>query len=224
MDTRQPVTPASSTELQATCLGAASLWLPRDGCDRELVLGPGKPLALLVYLHSAPTRSASREHLTDLLWADLDPTAARHALRQTLWYLRQRLGPDSIRTDNGDIALALDLECDRDDFVRAVTDGRGEDAVAIYAGHFLAEFAVPGGLEFEYWAEAERTRLRLMYLRAAESVVRQWLSLGHVREARELARQARDLNPLAETAWRLYLETLIAARDPVSTMAEAEID
>jgi DNA-binding SARP family transcriptional activator len=186
------------------------------------LLGPGKPAALLLYLHSAPNRSAPREHLTDLLWADLDQTAARHALRQTVWYLRQRLGPDCVGAANGDVVLTLDLTCDRDDFVRAITEGRADDAVAIYQGHFLPNFAVPGGLEFEHWADAERTRLRLMFMRAAESVVRERLSHGHVREARALAVRVRDMVPLSEAAWRLVIETLVAGHETVLALAEAE--
>jgi DNA-binding SARP family transcriptional activator len=186
------------------------------------LLGPGKPLALLLYLHSAPNHRASREHLTDLLWADVEPLAARHALRQTLWYIRQRLGPASIRADNGDVTLGATLTCDRDDFVRAVTEGRDEEAVGIYQGHFLPDFAVPGGLEFDHWADAERTRLRLMFMRAAETVVRARLSTGHVREARELAQRVRDGSTQSEAAWRLVLETLVAGHDTVGALAEAE--
>ncbi len=186
------------------------------------LLGPGKPLALLLYLHSSPSRSASREHLTDLLWADLDPVAARHALRQTLWYLRQRLGSGCIRTDNGDVALDLNITCDRDDFVRAVEEGHAEDAVDLYRGHFLPDFAVPGGLEFEHWSDAERTRLRLMFLRTAERVVRLRLSTGRARGAREVAQRIRDGNVHSEASWRLYLETLMAGHDTLGALAEAE--
>jgi hypothetical protein len=92
----------------------------------------------------------------------------------------------------------------------------------IYRGHFLPDFAVPGGLEFEHWADAERTRLRLMFLRAAESVVRASLSTGHVRDARELAIRVRDGNLQSEAAWRLHLETLVAGHDIVGALAEAE--
>ena len=186
------------------------------------LLGPGKPLALLLYLHSTPGHAASREHLTDLLWADLEPAAARHALRQTLWYLRQRLGADCIRTDNGDISLDLALASDRDAFLEAVTENRLDDAVDLYVGHFLPDFAVPGGLEFEYWADAERTRLRLMFLRSAEMAARRQLSLGHVRPARDLAVRARDLNPASESAWRLFVETLVAGHEATLAMAELE--
>ena len=211
-------TPSS---LRIVTLGGLTLFAPSAGSAGP-VLGPGKPLALLLYLHSSPSRSASREHLCDLLWADLDPVAARHALRQTLWYLRQRLGAVSIRTDNGDVVLDLEVTCDRDDFVRAVTEGRAEDAVGLYEGHFLPDFAVPGGLDFDHWTDAERTRLRLMFLRSAESVVRARLSSGHAREARELARRVRDGNDQSEASWRLYLETLVAGHDAVTALTEAE--
>ena len=37
-----------------------------------VVLKPGKPLALIVYLASSPHHTARRAHLIDLLWLDRD--------------------------------------------------------------------------------------------------------------------------------------------------------
>jgi DNA-binding SARP family transcriptional activator len=64
------------------------------------VLGAGKPIAFLIYLHALPGRRASREHLLDVLWADLEPTAARHALRQMKLILRQRLGARTLEASD----------------------------------------------------------------------------------------------------------------------------
>src|SRR5688500_16503523 len=62
----------------------------------------GKPVALVTYLACAPDRTATREHLLDLLWGDVEPEGAKHALRQTLWYLRKRLGDRPLVT-GGDV-------------------------------------------------------------------------------------------------------------------------
>src|ERR1051325_8726425 len=60
---------------------------PASG-ERIEVLAPCKPLGLLVYLSCSPGRTATREHLIDLLWADQDLEAARHSVRQAVWFLR----------------------------------------------------------------------------------------------------------------------------------------
>ena len=56
-----------------------------DGQGVTVVLRPGKPLALIVYLASSPHHTARRAHLIDLLWSDRDAKAGSGALRQTLW-------------------------------------------------------------------------------------------------------------------------------------------
>ena len=53
-----------------TTLGGASLAFALDGTPPVTLLGPGKPLALITYLAFSPRRSASREHLVGVLWAD----------------------------------------------------------------------------------------------------------------------------------------------------------
>jgi DNA-binding SARP family transcriptional activator len=194
----------------------------RDDGPAEILLSAGKPFALVAYLHFAPGRAATREHLTDLLWADLEPEAAKHSLRQAVWFIRQRLGAEAVRSRNGDLVLDPGLCADRDEFLRAIDTGDVERAVSFYAGDFLPAFAVPGGLEFEHWADAERVRLRLFFTRAAESLVRRKLAQGHAREARPMAQRVRDADPLSETGWRLVLETLISAGDPVSAAVEAD--
>jgi DNA-binding SARP family transcriptional activator len=208
--------------LQLRCLGAATLSRARDDGEAEVLLTAGKPFALIAYLCFAPGRAAGREHLLDLLWADLEPEAAKHALRQAVWLIRQRLGADALRTSNGDLVLGLDLCADRDQFLGAIDAGDVERAVSVYAGDFLPGFAVPGGLEFEHWANTERTRLRLFFTRAAESLARRKLAQGHSREARVLAQRARDADSLSETGWRLLLETLISAGDSLTAAVEAD--
>jgi DNA-binding SARP family transcriptional activator len=207
--------------LRLTTLGGASLWCAPDDGEPIQILGPGKPLAVLVYLAFSPGRSATREHLIDLLWADLELEAARHALRQTLWYLRQRLGPDVILARDGNLTLCTTLEADRDEFLEALDRLDFERAVELYGGEFLPVFAAPGGADFERWADLERFRLRSLFLRAAESLVRDWLSTGHAARAKELATRARDADPNDESAWRLLLEALLAANDRVAAEIEA---
>lgn len=186
------------------------------------VLGPSKPLALLAYLHATPGRAVARDHLLHMFWSDVDESAARHTLRQTSYYLRQHLGDEVISTSGGTVQLLSKLRSDRTDFMDAVDAGDVEKAVDEYGGDYLAGFYSPGALEFEHWVDAERQRLRLLFLRAAESLARSHLRSGRFRLTRELAERMRQTDPLDETAWRLKLEAALAAGDYVHALADAQ--
>lgn len=183
------------------------------------LLGPGKPLAFLIYLACSPRQTASREHLIDLLWSDLPAEKARHALRQTLWYLRQLL-PEGLRVSGSDVLLVTPLRLDRDEFLREAAADHLERAVTIYQHEFLNAFAVPGGLEFEHWAEIERQQLSAVFLRVVEQLCRRYLDAGRFAEAIALARRARDAAPASERTWRLLLEALVAGQDPIGFALE----
>lgn len=208
--------------LSLTTLGRATLVsLEADGTTIEL-FGPGKPLALLAYLAFSPRRTATREHLIDLLWADTDPERAAHALRQLVWQIRHTLGEKALVTHNGDLRLGLALDSDRDSFLAAVEAGALEEAVQRYSGDFLPALALPGGAEFEQWADIERIRLRTAFLRTGETLVRRQLAAGHVRDAQRLARRVRDVDLLNESGWRLMLEALGAGNNYVAAAMEAD--
>jgi DNA-binding SARP family transcriptional activator len=199
-------------------LGTAGLY--SDGVQ-EPILGPGKPLALLTYLALAPGRRTSREYLVELLWADLDPERGRNALRQALFHIRKLLGEGAIpRT--AELVLERPLTIDRDEFLAAVEAGDLERAVERYGGPFLPEFGAPGGAAFEHWADRERDRLQSAFLRCADLVVRRRLNESRFRDAQRLARRVRDECPSSEAAWRLVLESVIAARDFVAATVEAQ--
>jgi len=208
--------------LVLTTLGRAALECVSPDGERTPLLGPGKPLSLLVYLACSPGKRASRDHLIDILWADQNVEAARHSVRQAVWMLRRRLGDTALGGDSGDVTLTAEVETDRDAFLSAVAETRFERAVELYGGDFLPQFAAPGSAEFEQWADLERDRLRRLYLRAADAVTHDRLAHGRLRKAKDLAMRARAANPQHETAWRLVLETLIAAGDRIGAEMEAD--
>ena len=196
---------------------------PADGApDDGTVFDLGKPLALITYLACAPDRSAHREHLIDLLWGGVEPDAGKHALRQTLWYVRKRLGERHLIVGGDVLSIAGPLDCDRDALLAAAERGDPEAVVRTFTGDFFPGFAAPGGAEFERWADNERQRLRSHFCRATETVVRRWMSALKLRDAQMLARRARDLDPLREAGWRLLFETLVAAGDTVGSALEAD--
>jgi len=228
---------AHDTPLALVTLGPVALRVatPRDGeragsrdtrpdgpADEPTLFDLGKPLALIAYLTCAPDRSAPREHLIDLLWGGVEPEAAKHALRQTLWYIRKRLGDRHLIAGGDVLSIVGRVDCDRDAFLAAADRGDAEAVVRAFTGDFFPGFAAPGGAEFERWADIERQRLRSLFCRSAETLVRRWMSALKLRDAQALARRVRDLDPLREAGWRLLFETLIAGGDTVGSALEAD--
>jgi DNA-binding SARP family transcriptional activator len=191
-----------------------------DGTARTLARG--KPAALLAYLACVPGHKASREHLAALLWGDVDSEAARQNLRQTIWYIKKKLGDGLLDSTGEVLALTADFTCDRDDFLQAAQRADFGAAVAQHRGAFIPDFAAPGASEFEQWSELERRRLTVTFLRCADTLARQWLSEGKFHDAQELARQARDVDPMEQATWRLLLESLVAGSDGLGAASEAE--
>jgi DNA-binding SARP family transcriptional activator len=192
------------------------------GGEESLVFGPGKPLAMLIYLSMAPGRTASRGHLTDLLWADSDLERARQSLRQALWQIRRKLGDDALVNHGEEVTLATALPADHVAVGAALRAARFEEAVQRYEGDFLGEFGVPGGAGFEHWADMVRARLRSGWIRALDALARERLNRGAMREAVALARRLRDADAGNEAVWRLLLDTLLLAGDPLGAGVEAD--
>lgn len=188
----------------------------------SVLIEPSKLLALIVFLSATPGRTATRDGLIDLLWADLDPDAGRHALRQHLWQLKRRLQGELVVEGRDQLVLVSRIPSDRSEFITASEAADFARAVALYRGDFFPGFAGTGAAEFERWADRERSDLRARFLRCAELHISDLLNAGRARDAVELAQRARDLEPLRQHAWRQLLEALLAARDVVSAKVEAE--
>ncbi len=152
----------------------------------------------------------------------VDPERGLRTLRQTILQLRRSLGDDAIVSTGRDLSLSLPLEFDRDEFLAAVAQRDAETAITIYKGPFLADFGVPGGAEFEHWADRERDRLQSAYVSSAESVIRSHLDRAQHERAIVEARRLRDFDPERESSWRLLLEARGSSGDHVSTVVEAE--
>ncbi len=220
MPVRAPVPVTGRLRLR-TLGGAALDLLDDDGTviDHQDM---SKAIALVTYLASVPTRSASREHLVDLLWSDLDADAAKHALRQHLWHLRRRFGDVLLSDRKTQVRLGPGIDFDRDTLLAAAERGQCDRVVELYGGDFFPGFAAPGSNELERWIDVERARLRTVFIRCAEQLVRQWLSVGRARDGQALARRVRDTEPLAQHGWRLLIEAHISGSDELGARVEAD--
>ena len=180
---------------------------------REITSLPAQPkrFALLAYLALGSGGYRRRDTLAAMFWPDLDQFAARRALRNTLYHLREALG-DGVIITRGDDAVSINGAMLTSDVTRlgeAVDAGRHEDAVAIYRGELLAgiHFA-NAGEAFEEWLSGERRRVTDLVLRAIEALVERDEQAGNFTGAAHWAQRACALMP-GDERWLRRAMTLL---------------
>ncbi len=181
---------------------------------RELGSLPAQPkrFALLAYLAiGAGTGYHRRDSLAAMFWPDMDQFAARRALRNTLYHLREALG-DGVIVTRGDEAVALDparLTCDVTRLTDAVTAGRYEEAVEAFRGELLAGLHVANaGEAFEEWLSTERRRVGELVMRALTALVGREEQAGNLPGAAAWAQRACALAP-GDEGWLRRAMTLL---------------
>ena len=177
---------------------------------------------LLARLACFPDRPQSREVLTEELWAEDDPDAARLRFRQTLKLLRQELEPEGAESGSVLVTDRFSVKLNRDAFTtdvaafesalssaaRAETHERRQEllerAVTIYRGELLPGF-------YEDWAVRERDRLAERQRQALEQLETLLTETGKIHEAVVYARQVVLADPYREESHQrliqLYAQT-----------------
>ena len=189
---------------------------------RELTSLPAQPkrLAVLAYLALRDGGHHRRDTLLAVFWPDLDQFAARRALRNTLYHLREALGEGVIVTQ-GDDAVSIDparLVCDATRLRDAVADGRYEEAVDLYRGELLAGIHLANaGEAFEEWLSEERRRISELVLRAVRALVERETSSGNLANAAYWAQRACALDPTDEG----WLRRAMSLLDDISDAGSA---
>ena len=169
--------------IELTLLGLQTV-RDSDGRDLGSLAAQPKRFALLAYLAiSGSAGFHRRDTLAAMFWPDLDQFAARRALRNTLYHLRETIGDGALVTQ-GDDAIAIDpaaITCDVTKLSAAVAEGRFEDAVDLYRGELLAgiHFA-NAGETFEEWLSHERARVIALVSRAARAMIDRDEQAGNV--------------------------------------------
>jgi DNA-binding SARP family transcriptional activator len=151
---------------------------PEVSMDGEpVVVDTRKAIALLAYL--TVERSASRDSLAGLFWAEASQERARATLRRTLSALRAATQAELLVADRNLVTLVGPAQSDLDildDEIRATTD-HGHDprdvcdrciphlraATDLYRGEFLEGFSVKASAEFDDWVRnvSESVRIRI---------------------------------------------------------------
>jgi DNA-binding SARP family transcriptional activator/predicted ATPase len=169
-------------------------------------LGARSAEALLVYLALQP-RPVPREVLAELLWPERPGATARANLRSALHRLQRAFGPH-LAVSRAAIGLARSVRCDVVEFEACLREHRPGDAVAAYAGPFLAGFYLDGSAGFEAWMAIERERLAGLAVSAFQAWVEEAIDGGRDGDALDRARRLLTLEPLHEPTHRHVLRLL----------------
>jgi ATP/maltotriose-dependent transcriptional regulator MalT/DNA-binding SARP family transcriptional activator len=177
----------------------------------ELIPGTAvrrKVLAMLCFLLARPKMSATRDHVLDALWPDLEPEIAANSLNQTVYFLRrvfepaftEETSPNYVHHDSDVLWLDGELVSSRSirarEAIRSAEVDASPDNVeavsAIYGGRFALDFA------YEEWAVPYRDSLHAAYLEVIEKAVMADTNAGAFDRAIGLARRATEVDPDAE--------------------------
>jgi serine/threonine-protein kinase len=195
--------------IELRTLGALELQRS-DRRELSAILAQPKRLALLTYL-AVSTHWQRRDSVVALFWPDHDTDHARGALRQALRFLRRELG-DGALTGRSEEEIGFQsgrLWCDAATFEHACATGRLADALLLYRGDFLDGFFVSGmSPEFDYWVDAQRTRLRNLAALAAGTFAQQCEAEGDGAAAMHWARRAFELSGDGEHMLRRLITLL----------------
>jgi DNA-binding SARP family transcriptional activator/TolB-like protein/tetratricopeptide (TPR) repeat protein len=188
-----------------------------DGQELSSLLAQPKRFALLAYLAIGGSGGYHRrDSLAAMFWPDLDQFAARRALRNTLYHLREALG-DGVIIVRGDDAVSIDpaaLTCDVTRLADAVNAGRYEEALDSYRGELLAGVHLANaGEAFEEWLSRERLRVTELVMRAIRALVEREELARHYPGAARLAQRACALAPDDEGWLRRGMSLLERAGD-----------
>ena len=233
----------SPAEIEIYSLGP--LGVKRGG---EAVKGfeSDKARALLAYLALERGFPHPREALTEMLWPDLSPAAARHNLSQVIFSLRDALegkagGEPLFLTDRNSVelnpgartwvdALAFEkliLACqahphEQAEMCAACMDLRRQ-AAALYREDFLRGLTVEGSASFDDWLIQKRERLHQMAIDALDQLACYHERRGEYGPALEFARRQIALEPWREEAHRQLMRSLAHSGQRGAALAQYRV-
>ncbi len=142
--------------------------------DGEAVdVGGRKQRTLLAMLLLEANRVVAQDRLIEALWEDEPPDTAAKGLQVYVSQLRKALGKDRLETRSpGYVLRAEPGELDVLQFERLQDEGRFDEALALWRGAPLADFA------YQRFAQAEIARLEEARLRCLEGRIERDLERG----------------------------------------------
>lgn len=181
-------------------------------------------LCLLAVLAEAGNRGVTREKLLGLLWPESDEERGRASLAQALYALRRDLGSEDVIDGSASLRLneAL-LPSDIAQFRQAITEGRFQQAVDLYAGPFLDGVYLAESPEFERWIEQTRGELATAAASAIEKAATRAADSGDHAGAVALWKRRVSLDPYDSAGALALMRALAAAGDRAAAVRHARL-
>ena len=160
---------------------------------RQIDVAGAKQRTLLACLLLQPNEVVSSDRLIEALWEDEPPETAPKALQVYVSQLRKALGKERLETRAPGYRLRVEPgELDATRFERLVAEGKPQEALALWRGDPLSEFA------YQRFAQAEIARVEELRLTSLEQRIEQDLEAGrHAALVSELEALVRE-HPLRE--------------------------
>ena len=191
----------------------------------ESLIGGRQGRLVLAYLTCERHRAVRREELAELLWGEELPESWTASLSAVISRLRRLFteagldGPSVVMSTPGAYQLLLPAgsRVDLEDVVAAVEEAedaaaRGETDRALAAASRVETVAARGFIaDDSEWVDARRDTIRDLRARAAVAQSAAHLAAGSAGRAIDPARQAVDLDPTKEAAYRQLMLALAAA-------------
>jgi YVTN family beta-propeller protein len=160
---------------------------------RPVSIRRGKEQALLAYLLLHANEVVSSGRLIDVLWDERPPPTAAKILQNAVSHLRKQLGDGRLLTRDPGYLLRVDEgELDLQRFEELATEGREEEALALWRGPALVN------LRDERFADDARRRLEDQRLAVLEDRTERDLAAGRHPELIAELEQLVEENPLRE--------------------------
>ena len=202
-----------------------TLELTSSGVPATSLLAQPRRTALFCYLALArPVGFKNRETLFALFWPEQEAESARHALRQSLYFLRRSLGSE-ILIARGDESVAVNpelLSCDLWAFDQSIRERRYAQAIELYEGELLPGFFISYAPGFERWLEDERARVHRSAIDAAWTLAEEAETAGEPDLALSWARRAAEMAPYDEAACRRLMLLLESQGERVAALRAFE--
>jgi DNA-binding SARP family transcriptional activator len=191
-----------------------------DSGELDRLLSQRSRAALFIYL--MVERRVLREKLTAMFWPESAAEDARHALRQSLYHLRNALGgSDWVNAARvHELVVSSESIADTATFTEAVELGDIERAVRLYRGQFLDGVHLVDLQPWESWVDGRRTRYARAFRKACRELVNAKLSAGDVDGAVAAAERWTAPDPTDDEAQHQLIATLAAAGERMDAIRQ----
>ncbi len=204
-----------------TTFGGLALVDAAGKSDSSLASRPRK-LAVLSWLVLRPRRTATRDSIVGVFWAERDEQRALNSLSDALSHLRRVLGPETLLSRAREIIVSDDapLRVDAVELSAAAAAEDHERVIALYGGAFLEGMYIQDAPAFDDWRDRERARFARLFARSAMACCTDLARGQQWEECRALAERWLDADPTSADA---ALSLLRALRAPETHTAHTRV-